>query len=235
MGGRRRDRRPPDAACRPRRHRPVVDNLEELARYRQALAIENPDPLSRLRGRFTLDIERLGPDRKTWSVAAPAPECGHIVFDEGDIVRFVVRSTLDARVFISLHDFGLSGRVQQVYPAKGAQELLRPSGEIVGRPQRLGFPEGDASVDSPDRARGEAGVETLKLFVTAQPADFSVLDQGGFRSGASPLAVLLTETFQGAPTRDTAPVSVGEEDWTTVTRSFVLRRKAGAAAAAGRA
>ena len=40
----------------------VVENLETIARYRQVLALENPDPESNLRGRFILDLLRLEAD-----------------------------------------------------------------------------------------------------------------------------------------------------------------------------
>ena len=205
----------------------LVDNLELIAKYRQALAIENPDALSRLRGQFTVELQTLGSDRKTWSVATPAPERGQIVFDEGDIIRVVIRSRHDAPVFVSLYDFGLSGAIGQIYPARGAQEMLRAQGELASRAQRLGFPSTDSAVGPSDRARSLEGVETVKLFVTEQATDFSGFEQDGLRTDAasSPLSALLASVFHGRPMRDMAPVSLGDEDWTTVAVPFVLRRR----------
>ena len=89
----------------------LVENLEALAKYRHGLAIENPDPGSRLRGRFSVELQRLGSDRKTWSVAAPPPDGGPTVLEEGDFVCVVVRSGHEAPVFVALYHFGLSGSI----------------------------------------------------------------------------------------------------------------------------
>ena len=211
----------------------VVDNLERIAKHRQALAIENPDPHSRLRGRFTVDVQRLGSDRKSWTVATAPPEGGQIVLDEGDIVRVVVRSRHDADVFVALYDFGLSGAIGQIYPARGAQEKLRANGELKCRPQQLGFPDVFPFVASSTGDAALEGIETVKLFVTEQPTDFSGLEQDSLRTSAtpmSPLATLLSSVFSGATTRDETPVPLGDEDWTTVAVPFVLRRRTAVAA-----
>jgi hypothetical protein len=218
----------------------LVDNLERIAKYRQALAIDNPDPLSRLRGHFTVALQMLGEDRKTWTEAAPAPGSGLIVFDEGAIVRVVIRSTHDAPVFVSLYDFGVSAAIGQIYPARGAQEMLRAHGELMCQAQRLGLPAvyplaglaGTAPSGSPpsDPTRSVEGLETVKLFVTEQATDFSAFAQDSVRDDAapSPLATLLSSAFNGRTTRDMSPVpvAVGDEDWTTASISFVLRRPA---------
>ena len=67
------------------------DNLETIARYRQALALENPDPASALRGKFTLDFLKLGADGK-WFMAEPEVAGGQIVYTEGDAIGFKVSS-----------------------------------------------------------------------------------------------------------------------------------------------
>ncbi len=210
----------------------LVENLERLAKYRQALAIENADPHSRLRGHFTLALQRLGDDRQTWAEATPAPapstEGGLIVFDEGDIIRVVIRSSHDAPVFVSLYDFGLSASIGQIYPARGAQEMLRAHGELACQAQRLGLPAVYPLAGSIDPARPVEGLESVKLFVTEQAADFSAFAQDGVRSDAvssSPLAMLLSSAFHGRTTRDMEPVPLGDEDWTTASISFVLRRR----------
>lgn len=194
----------------------VVANLERIAKYRQALAIENPDPLSRLRGHFTVSLQRLGDDQKTWNEATPTPDTSLVTFDEGDIVRVVIRSSHEAPVYVSLYDFGLSASIGQIYPARGAQEILRARGELACQAQRLGLPA----------VAPLAGLETVKLFVTEQPTDFTAFAQQGVRSDAppaSPLATLLSSAFTGKTTRDMEPVAVGDEDWTTASISFVLR------------
>lgn len=206
----------------------VVENLERLARHRQVLAIENPSPGSRLRGRFALAIAVYDEQQRRWSEAGPGEGSGQIVLDEGAIVSVVVRSRHDAPAYISLHDLGLTGAISQIYPAAGAQEPLRPNGELATEPMRLQFPEQFPYVTpGGDPARTE-GIETVKLFVTEQPADFSGFGQEGVRDdeGVSPLATLLSSAFNGRTTRDEpAALPLDDEDWTTVTLPIVLRRR----------
>src|SRR5262249_11826890 len=47
----------------------VCANLDAIAKYRQALALENPDPASAMRGKFELDLLRLADG--AWTVAEP--------------------------------------------------------------------------------------------------------------------------------------------------------------------
>jgi hypothetical protein len=204
----------------------IARNLERLAKYRHALAIENPDPRSQLRGRFTVRVQRFNLEKKGWDETNPPTDGGQIVLYAGDIVRILVRSAHDAPVYISLYDFGLSGAISQIYPAKGAQEQLRANGVLECQAQRLTFPEPSPESDATSRASAIEGIETVKLFVTMQPTDFSGLEQESLRTEQtlSPLAALLTSVFNGRTMRDETPVSLGEEDWTTASISFVLRR-----------
>ncbi len=218
----------------------VVENLETISKYRQALAIENPDPQSALRGRFSLDLLRREAGG-AWSVATPETDSGQIVYDEGDAIAFRVSSRHDVPAFISLIDFGLTGSVAQVFPARGAQEALAPGATFeIGTGRRastLTWPAGFPFVDSADHLREAEAVETVKLFVTEQPTEFSALEQKGVRSaGASParslLAALLQGAFSGTPTRDVTTAPIGDEEWTTVSRSFVVRRRTSSSLAA---
>ena len=210
----------------------VVDNLETLARYRQALALENPDPRSRLRGRFTLDLLRLGSDG-TWSVARPEIVGGHVVFDEGDAIGFRIESRHDEPVHIALLDFGLSGVISQVFPPPHAQDILAPGisfeiGTTRHLPLRLTWPTGHRLGDATVSLPAPEGCECVKLFITRQPADLLALEQPGVRTASaprSPLASLLRNVFHGAATRGIVMSPVGTEDWTTVTRSFVLKAR----------
>ena len=209
----------------------VVENLATIARYRQALALENPDPQSQLRGRFSLDLLRLERDG-SWSVARPGSDGGHIVLDEGEAIAFRIESRHDEPVYISLLDFGLSGVIAQVFPPRNAQDQLAPGvtfeiGTTSTVPVRLMWPAGHPFVSAAAHPREVEGRETVKLFITEQPADFFALEQQGVRStwSSSPLTLLLRGAFHGLATRDIAMSPTGAEDWTTVSRSFVLRRK----------
>ncbi|HUF71001.1 MAG TPA: caspase family protein, partial [Longimicrobiales bacterium] len=208
----------------------VVFNLEMMAKYRQALLLENPDPDSAMRGKFALELLRLTPAGE-WVVAEADAAGGQIVYNEGDRIAFRVRSLQDENDkpgFVTLLDFGLRGTVEPMYPAEGAGEKLRPTGFFeFGTDERdnfsVGFPDG-----FPFTAEGGAveGVETIKLIVTSSPVDFHPLAQSGFRAAMSPLMALWNSAMAGPATREIIrnPVKP-EEDWTTVTKSFVLRRR----------
>lgn len=216
----------------------VRANLEKLARYRQALSLENPDPASELRDGVDLELLRLAPNGK-WAVAQPEAAGGQIVFEEGEAIAFRITSHFGEPVFVNLLDFGLTGSVSLVYPARGAKEKLgaRTNFEIGTRPGERGFtlrmPKEFPYVDGVDGGAVE-GTETLKLFVTKGEADFGFLAQQGVRSaatsGTSPLSRLWQMAAAGSTVRDIeVSVPVGDEDWSTVTKSFVLRRRQAAA------
>ncbi|HEY0777351.1 MAG TPA: caspase family protein, partial [Gemmatirosa sp.] len=219
----------------------VRQNVETIARYRQALALTNPDPASGLAGRFSLDLLRQNADG-TWAVAAP--DGGLVAYEEGDRIGFRVTSRHDAPVYLNLVDFGLTGRVALVYPPTGAADTLAPgvTFDLLGqRPANRGWPVTWPAGLPFEGGPGTAdGVETVKLFAATGPADFSFLTQAAVRDATRgsrrPTALeLLMRTATGAPTRDigddapAAPTS----DWTTVDRAFVVRRRRSAPLPAG--
>ncbi|HEY7636196.1 MAG TPA: caspase family protein [Gemmatimonadales bacterium] len=212
----------------------VRQNLEKVARYRQALALDNPDPMSALRGKVSLEVLRRAADG-TWLVAKPEAAGGQVVFEEGEPIAFRVTSRHHAPVFVNLLDFGLTGAVQLVYPATGAGEKLTPGGsfEFGTRPTdklTLQMPKEFPYANAPIHAPIE-GTETLKLILTQSQTDFRFLTQAGMRSGTFPRAgsplALLWQTAAGAAAMRDIHVSVplGEEDWAAVATTFVLRRR----------
>jgi hypothetical protein len=205
----------------------VAENLARIAKYRHALALDNPDPASRLRGHFELQILRR--EGTLWSIGAAPSSGGQLVFEEGDEIAFRITSHHDRAAYISLVDFGINGRISAVYPARGAQEVLAAGRTFdlwTDVSARLTWPE-DVSWGREAADRVSEGIETVKLFVTSEPVDFSALEQAGVRSlhTASPLSALLRAAFHGSSTRSAHATPLGEEDWTTASRSFVLRRK----------
>jgi hypothetical protein len=76
----------------------------------------------------------------------------------------------------------------------------------------------------------------MKLFVTEEPVDFSGLEAAGVRSDGprpSALAAMLQGLMSGTVTRTTTEVDDAGGDWTTVTRTFTLRRRPAALPAGG--
>jgi hypothetical protein len=219
-------------------HAEVRANLETLARHRQALALENPSADSALRGSFDLALLRRAADGR-WVPAKPDAAGGLPVFGEGEAIAFEVASRHGQRAYVNLLDFGPTGSVSLLFPVPGATDQVEAGvafeiGTRDGEELTLEFPDNYPFTGGSD-APAEA-VETVKLFVTTAEADFRFLEQQGTRSAGgagamSPLQLLWQTAAGQAPTRDIKRkrMPVDAEDWTTVVRPFVLRRRSGTA------
>jgi len=210
----------------------VCANLEKLARYRQALDLENPNSSSALRGKFELNLLRHAPDG-SWVVAEPETAGGLPVYRDGDEIAFEIKSRHDAKAYVSLLDFSPTGAISLIFPAPNATDQVTPTVRF-----QIGTRPGDDafSVSYPSAFPfGDGGpvdaLETVKLFVTTTDAGFSFLEQSGMRavrSRSGPLQMLWETATGAAEVRDivrkTMPVDT--EDWTTLVRPFVIRRKA---------
>lgn len=211
----------------------ILKNLEGTARFRRALAFENTDPDSALRGKFELELMRRSDDGTL--TVAQADAGGEIVFEQDEPIVFRIRSNHDRPVFISLVDFGLTGSVTLVLPWKEAssQRKLGPGIQFDYETSKdklfyARWPRAFPFVAGEDPAREGQGVETVKLFVTEQEADFSILQQAATRSATrspSKLGDLFSGVFQGHATRDLGRNEPADGDWTTVARTFVIRRR----------
>jgi hypothetical protein len=217
-------------------YRDVSANLDTLARYRQALELENPNPNSALRGKFELNLLRRGVDGK-WIVAEPEVAGGLPVYHDGDDIAFEIKSHHDAKAFVNLLDFSPTGAISLVFPAPNATDQITPTVrfQIGTRPDDefavsypTEFPYAGNAAGAPTDA-----IETVKLFVTTSDAGFSFLEQQGVRSAGrtGALQVLWETAVGGSPvraiTRKAMPVET--DDWTTIVRPLIVRRKGQAA------
>jgi hypothetical protein len=202
----------------------IVENLEKRSRYRNALALTNPNPDSPLRGKVAFVLKRQREDG-SWEEAQIDPASGHVVFHEDDPIAFEIANRHTAPIYVSVLDFGLTGAISLLYPPGRASDKVAPGGQPVKLFEReedrleLFIPEGFAYDD---------GLETFKLFATTHETDFSWLEQQtvrGFRD--APLEQLFDLAFRGTGTRDARPNTLSPNaEWTTVERTFVVRRKA---------
>jgi hypothetical protein len=211
----------------------LLEDLETWARYRRLLRLENRDPRSRVGARVRVELLRCPPGGK-WQAAGGA-DGAPPVFDEGDRIGLEVRHEHEAPLFVSLLDFGLTGRITLLYPPPGALQVLLP-----GRTLDLGIPAwepielflpGGFPFAAPPAGSGISGREHFMLVVTTREADFQLLEQEGCptpeqRRTSPPLP------DRGSATplrpRDAPPVPTREEDdWAAVTIPFVLRRQPG--------
>jgi hypothetical protein len=208
------------------------DNLEKAVRYRQALMLRNPNDDSLLKGKVEFILKRQTADGE-WVVAEPEDDSGQIVFEEGERIAAEIVNRHQAPIYVSVLDFGLTGAVGLFHPVKGASEQLEPGKSIqigvrAGDELDLYVPDNFPYIPDPNDEMPVGGTETFKLLATTHEADFSLLVQEGFKAigGNKPLEQLLDMALAGYGTRDTRRNRVPpDEEWTTVERSFFLRRK----------
>lgn len=201
----------------------VVKNLAAVSRFRNLLAVTNPAANNPLREKVEITLLRKGQDGM-WAEAAPEAD-GRVVFAEGEPfgLRFV-NLTAD-RVFVTALDFGLTYGITQLYPPPESQPAHQPGRydypPTADTPIELYFPETyPPSVTE--------GVETVKVLVTSEPADFRWFQQAGARGTDANYGTLeaLLELASTGETRDARPPAAAKTThWTTIERSFVLRRK----------
>jgi hypothetical protein len=203
----------------------LAESLEAHARFRHLLELENRALGSLLRDRVRMVLRRLQPGR-AWESTGSDGAANGIVFDEGDRVAVEITNESPASLFVGVLDFGLTGRISLLYPAPGGSQALEPGaslriGERPGEEMELFIPDGYPFAGPAGRAA--AGVEHFKLVATTFEADFSALEQEGPPLHAAPR---LAKTWRDDGRLHTQPGQTGAtEDWTTVTRSFVLRRR----------
>jgi hypothetical protein len=193
----------------------LIGNAETLARYRNALALDNPD--SALRLRFQLYREDTNGE---WRPCAAEGER----LREGESIAFEFINEEPRPVFLSVLDFGVSGRVQLLYPPNRSSELVE-----AGQALKIGFGRRRIRLALPEGFSESYGSETFKALVTLDETDFSWLQQAGTRSaelGRSRLKRLFEAAYRGPPTRDAAFDACEEDgaDWRAINRSFELAR-----------
>ncbi|MEP0545555.1 MAG: caspase family protein [Rhodothermales bacterium] len=213
------------------------DNFVKIARYRFGLALDNPDPHSTLRG--ALDVRLQKKQGSEWADATPDAG-GRVVFAESDRLAFTITNNHTEPLYVYALDFDIT---HGIYPltVQGANETLAPGNTLkIGYPDGIAFEFDDAFpfAPQPNEADPIEGTETLKVFGTTQPADFSSFNQEPTRSsafgeaeGGSSLQQLIRRAALGAPTRKIAlhQKTTDDGDWTTASRSFMLRKETASA------
>jgi hypothetical protein len=191
----------------------LIDNLETLARYHNALKLDN--------AKSDLDIE-FNIHRVLENGELEDANSGDFQFDAGDYVAFDIINKGKKDVFVNVLDFGLSGKISLMYPTKRAGELVE-----AGRKLRFGTGKAKILLDVPDKVLSKH--ETFKAFISSHEADFRWLQQEGLRSidsRHSDLRKQFEAAYNGPKSRATV---VGheeiDEDWKAVSRSFKLQKR----------
>jgi hypothetical protein len=196
----------------------VVDNLEAMARYRNALKLDNSG--SKLNVEFNIfHVDEAGELHNI--------NDEDFVFEEGQNLAFEITNHEPHNVFFSLLDFGLTGKISLFYPRKTSSEMIAPGITI-----KIGADERKIKLSVLDEFFGNKGTETVKAIITSEESDFRWLQQEGTRSVGmkrSSLRQQFEAAYNGPPTRnmsfETEEDEDENEDWKAITRSFQLKRK----------
>ena len=204
------------------------ENLEKMARYRNTLDLRNPAPSNPLQNKVEMQLKR----RKPGGEWEPVEEEQQPVFEVDDLIAFELTNRDSGAVYISLFDFGLTGAISLLFPPDTSSEEL-DAGLTITYGQRPGE---KIALWIPDEFPPSQGTETFKIFVTTGETDFSWLEQEGtsdaLREIETPLEQLFATAYTGQGIRDARPTRLPQrEEWTTVERSFTLRRRASLAVA----
>ncbi len=155
------------------------------------------------------------------------------------MIGFRIANPSSADVFVTVLDFGVAGRIFQLHPPAGPGDRLVAGGQVDIPPSAdqgfaLAFPEGFPFVADPGERSPADGIETFKLFATAErPLDLGPLLGGGLRDLDAPaveeseLGRLLGAALAGSVHRDAAPRAPTDQGWITADRPFLLRATPG--------
>jgi len=213
----------------------ICENLEKLVRYQQALSIKNPKEANMLINTVDFKIKRQ--KNKKWVEAKPESQSKQKIFKEGDNIAFEIINHCKVPIYISLLDFGLTGAITLLYPIQGASEKLIPGknfqiGIREGEEIELFFPDNFPYKPDPIDQPISGGIESFKLLVTTEEADFSMLLQPGYRSAIDSAKTKLEELMEmimvGKGDRDAKSKVSGvssEGDWLTIERTIYLKQK----------
>jgi hypothetical protein len=172
----------------------LYDDLQSVARYRRAIALENTSAASAAERSISSCYAATAPA----GPPADAQPGGLPVYRAGDAIAFELRNDSDRALYATILDFGLMYRIFKAHPP-GASEQLAAGRTVRVRvdPTRelhLGFPDDYPFAAEPGEG-SDSGVETLRLFASTTPTDFAPLlqpsVQRGRRGGDSALGRLM--------------------------------------------
>ena len=233
----------------------LVGDLERIIRYRDVLAIENPDPASRLGERVRMVFWRRG-GRQPYVLAEPESGDGLLAFEEEELLEVEVRNEHSAKVWITLLLFNCDRSIERLVPRPG-HTTYRPYGYPLEPGKTLkvedylrrhpdfrrwpglhfilpkGFPWAAEPGENP-----ASGLDYLKLMVTPEQADFEFVEQKSalgllnFRDPgpqSHPLLQLARLYACGEGKRSLPLPSAGSAslDWAALTRPLAIRRRRG--------
>lgn len=193
----------------------IIENLEAIARYKNALRLDNP--ASKLD--VELNIFYVDPQGASHNINGE-----DFVFEEGQCLALEIKNNEQTNVYVSLLDFNQTGQITLFYPQQRGSELIAPGNSIT-----IGTDDMQIELGLPKDFIGNQGTETIKAIVTSDESDFRWLQQSGTRSIESDKSALREQfeaAYNGPPTRNLfiRKKTKDEGDWKAIARSFELKR-----------
>jgi hypothetical protein len=198
----------------------LVADLERLARFDRILQLEAPP--GSLDSRVSMQLVRAQP--------GPLRASGGVLrCVEDEAIVLTLESQADRPLFVTLLCLGMDRSISQLFPPPGGTDLLPASGQLQigarrGQEVSFYFPAGFPPVLQPGEKQPEMGVDHLKLFLTSEPAEFSLLLQEGTAGEEPPQPCALENAKRSIRMKQRAPAV----DWTTLTLKLEVWRNSAA-------
>lgn len=206
----------------------LFEALEQRARHRRVLLLDNPATTSPLRGAVGMTLLRQQADG-TWIPATP-DSGGAIVYRVEERLALEITNRSNRWLYIYLLDLGMTGAVGQAYPPEGAHEPLAPGVTVRWfvrdeEPANVYWPDNYPFEVAGQRPALEPNV--LKLVASTQQTDLGPLFQRGYqipkhRAEAPLLERVLGSVLTGGRELRVAHSATPKDDWTAVTQAYYI-------------
>jgi hypothetical protein len=217
----------------------VVRNCRILARQWLTKQLVNDAPHSALRaGAVSVEVLTAARHKEPYTVAPPGDDGLPVVIHRQTPWALRVHNRHRKPVYVTLIDFTLEGKIEQLYPPNSAAadtaipsggqlQMFMPPDSAKGYALPEQFPwQADGAIKALDEA-----VTSMRLFVTEQPVDFRFLcADEAVRSSGGGMARYFAERLGVQPPPATRSAFDFDEpadvDWTAIDVRFRVRRHA---------
>jgi hypothetical protein len=200
----------------------ALEKLEHIAKYHNLLAIENPDPQSRLRDKVRLRLLKASGTGGDQLIPVERNEGGEPILKDDERIVFEVENRADAPVYVTLIDFSPQWSVKPFFPPAGAKDNSVAAGASRRTTrQRVWLPPHLKSLPT----GSPLPTEIVKLIATSEPVNFRSIwlpptrKVGRVAAAQSSLFKVLEAAWGGGLRSATRSLESGGDpvvsDWTT--------------------
>ncbi len=188
----------------------TIEQIANWAKWFNVLSIENPQ--SNMNVSFS--IERADSRRTRGPITIGNPE---LTLEDGQNITLTAENTGSNKFYFAILDLSSDGSISTIYPPRGVNDPLVPDSEPWEVNTETFVPEELTEVR-----------DILKLIVTEEPVDFSILEQEATREldgsrELDGLTALLADSVMKS--RGAKPVRMNVDNWTTRLAVFEVVKK----------